>query len=102
FPIVLAKIARAAQEQSRLTPDELSAVVCPALVMAADDDIVSLEHTLALYDALSKAQLAIIPGTSHLLLREKPELCTGLVTEFLAEEPTPTWMPIRRAARRDV
>jgi pimeloyl-ACP methyl ester carboxylesterase len=97
FPIVLAKIARAAQEGPGLQPTELRAVTCPTLVMAADDDNVTLEHTLAMYRGLLDAQLAVIPGTSHLLLHEKPEDCTRLVTEFLTTEPTPTLMPIHRA-----
>jgi pimeloyl-ACP methyl ester carboxylesterase len=97
FPVVLTKIARAAEEPG-LAPAELSLVRRPTLVMAADDDLVALEHTLALYRGLPDAQLAIIPGTSHLLLQEKPQLCTMLVTEFLAGEPTLTRMPIRRAA----
>jgi pimeloyl-ACP methyl ester carboxylesterase len=98
FPVVLAKIARTVAEEPGLTPADLSRVTCPTLVMAADDDVVTLEHTLALYRGLPDAQLAIIPGTSHLLLHEKPQLCTGLVTDFLTTEPTPTRMPIRRAA----
>jgi pimeloyl-ACP methyl ester carboxylesterase len=98
FPVVIAKIARAVQEEPGLVPAELSALTCPTLVMAADDDIVTLEHTLALCRGLPDAQLAIIPGTSHLLLQEKPQLCTRLVTDFLTAESTPTLMPIRRAA----
>jgi pimeloyl-ACP methyl ester carboxylesterase len=49
FPIVMAKIARAAQQGPGLAPTELSVVICPTLVMASDDDDVTLEHTLALY-----------------------------------------------------
>jgi pimeloyl-ACP methyl ester carboxylesterase len=98
FPVVIAKIARASHEEPGLSPTELSLVTCPTLVMAADDDIVTLEHTLALYRGMRDAQLAIIPGTSHLLLHEKPQLCIRLVTDFLIAEPTPTLMPIRRAA----
>jgi pimeloyl-ACP methyl ester carboxylesterase len=99
FPVVIAKIARAVAEAPGLAPAELTAVTCPTLVMAADDDIVTLEHTLALYRGLPAAQLAVIPGTSHLLLHEKPHLCARLLTDFLTAEPTPpTQMPIRRAA----
>jgi pimeloyl-ACP methyl ester carboxylesterase len=97
FPVVLGKIARAAADDAGLAPTDLSAVACRVLVMAADDDIVTLEHTLALYDGLRDAQLAIIPGTSHLLLHEKPQLCTKLVADFLTTDPAPTGMPIRRA-----
>lgn len=98
FSVVIGKVAQSAATEPGLTPDELSAVGCPVLVMAADDDIVSLEHTLAMYRALPDAQLAIVPGTSHLLLHEQPELCTRIVSDFLRAGPLITWMPIRRAA----
>jgi len=101
FPVVVAKIVRSAAEEPGLAPTDLSVITRPVLVMAADDDIVTLEHTLALYRGLRDAQLAIVPGTSHLLLHEKPELCTRLVADFLTADPTPTWMPIRRAAPHD-
>jgi fermentation-respiration switch protein FrsA (DUF1100 family) len=65
--------------------------------VVADDDMVSLEHTVDLYRALPNAQLAIIPGASHLLLHEKPELCAKLVIDFLTSQPVPTLMPIRRS-----
>jgi pimeloyl-ACP methyl ester carboxylesterase len=97
FSIVVAKIARAAQQGSRLQPTELRLVTCPSLVVVADDDNVTLEHTLALYRALPDAQLAVIPGTSHLLLHEKPQECTRVVADFLTAEPMPTLMPIRRS-----
>jgi len=96
FPIVVAKIARAAAEQPELTERQLCDIRCPALVMAADDDNVKLEHTVELYGTLSDAQLAIVPGTSHLLLHEKPELCARLVNDFLAADSVSTLMPIRR------
>jgi len=100
FPVVVAKIARAAAEGSGLSEAELRRVACPTLVIAADDDLVTLEHTIALYRALPNAQLATIPGTSHLLLHEKPKLCERLVVDFLSEHSVRTLMPIRRRAQR--
>ena len=102
LPVVVAKIVRAAAEESGLAPAELRNVRCPALVMAADDDIVTLEHTLELYRGLPDAQLAVVPGTSHVLLHEKADLCTQLVADFLTTDPVPTWMPIRRAGEGPV
>lgn len=95
---MIGKIAQAVAEEPGLAVPELAQVSCPALVMAADDDIVSLDHTLELYRGLRDAQLAIVPGTSHLLLHEKPELCARLVREFLVDGRSATLMPIRRAA----
>jgi pimeloyl-ACP methyl ester carboxylesterase len=50
----------------------------------ADDDEIPMEHTLALRQGLPRAQLAVVPGTGHGLLAEKPELCNRLIVEFLA------------------
>ena len=98
LPVVIAKIARSVAEEPGLTVADLGAVSCPTLVMAGDDDLVTLEHTLALYRGLPNSELAVVPAASHLLLLEKPELCTRLVTDFLTSDPAPTLMPIRRAA----
>ena len=44
-----------------------------------------------------RGELAVVPGTSHVLLVEKPELLTRLVLDFLTTEPVATIAPIRRA-----
>ena len=95
--VVIAKIAQSVAEEPGLTAADLGAIACRTLVMVGDDDNVTLEHTLALYRGLRNAQLAIVPAASHLLLLERPELCTRLVSDFLATDSTPTMMPIRRA-----
>src|SRR5262249_38731467 len=98
FPVVQAKIARAAAEDPGLTPTDLGRITCPALVISADDDLVRLEQTITLYRGLPEGQLAIVPGSSHLLLHEKPEFCVNLVVEFLTRNQVRTLMPIRRAS----
>jgi pimeloyl-ACP methyl ester carboxylesterase len=42
--------------------------------------------------------LAVVPGTSHGLLHEKPALCNSIIVDFLTTEPVPTTAPVRRAA----
>ena len=70
----------------------------PTLVLAGDDEAVRLEHTAAMYEALPNAELGIVPGTSHALTLEKPDLVNRLILDFLAEtEPPVTMLPIRRA-----
>jgi pimeloyl-ACP methyl ester carboxylesterase len=70
--------------------------------MFADDDEVRLEHAVDLYRSLPDAELSVVPGTSHGLLAEKPELCNMVITEFITKYPVQTFAPIRRAplARR--
>ena len=65
--------------------------------LAGDDDLVTLEHTIAMYRALPQAQLAVVPNASHLLLVEHPGLLREVVATFLGTQPSPTLMPIRRA-----
>jgi pimeloyl-ACP methyl ester carboxylesterase len=69
--------------------------------VAADDDLVTLPHTASLLAALPDGRLAVLPGTSHLLLLEAPAQVTALVRDFLAAvstgTPVKTLMPIRRA-----
>jgi pimeloyl-ACP methyl ester carboxylesterase len=93
LPVVVDKYARAAHEDAVV---DHTAITSPTLVLTGDDDIVSLEHTLAMYRGIADAQLCVLPGTSHLLLVERPELCTSVVAEFLTTTPKPL-MPIRRA-----
>jgi len=97
FPVVARKIAASVDDGAPLTSEDLARVRCPTLVIAADDDIVTLEHTLELYRAFPDGYLAIVPGSSHLLLFEHPEPCTRLVGDFLAGRRGPRWMPVSRA-----
>ncbi len=70
------------------------------LVMSGDDDVARLDHTVALYEALPEAQLAIIPGASHSVLKERTKLCLSIIEEFLLGPVPPlTKIPLRRAAR---
>lgn len=98
FPVIARKIAASVDQGPPLTAADLGRVTCPALVLAADDDIVTLEHTVELYRALPDGYLAIVPGSSHLLLHEHPERCTQLVGAFLAGQRGPRLMPMFRAA----
>jgi hypothetical protein len=49
-----------------------------------------------MYRSVPEAELAVVPGTSHGLLVEKPDLCHLLITDFLSMDPVPTFAPIRR------
>ena len=98
FRVLVEKVLELARTQPRLDVAELAAVRARTLVVSGDDDGVALEHTLALYRGIPDAELAVVPGTSHVLLVEKPELLTRLVLDFLTTEPVATIAPIRRAS----
>ena len=79
-----------------LTKDDLKSIRCRTLVMVSDDDEVPLEHAIDFYRALPDGELAVIPGTSHGLLVEKPDLCNKILVDFLTLDPIATFAPIRR------
>ncbi|MGH8878004.1 MAG: alpha/beta fold hydrolase [Stackebrandtia sp.] len=97
FAVVAEKLLRMASQEPTLTEAELGRIGHRTLVIGADDDAMTLEHTIALYRAIPEAELAIVPGTSHLLIMEKPAEVYGLVGEFLTTEPVRTYQPIRRS-----
>jgi pimeloyl-ACP methyl ester carboxylesterase len=68
--------------------------------MIGDDDEVTLEHAIAMYRGLPDAELAVVPGTSHGLLHEKPSLCNTIIVDFLTADPVPTIAPVRRGRFR--
>lgn len=101
YPVVSAKLTRMNWEEPTLAPSDLEALPNRTLVMLGDDDEVLLEHAITLYRALPDAELAVVPGTSHGLLHEKPALCNAMLEEFLTRDPVPTIAPVRRAGSRE-
>jgi pimeloyl-ACP methyl ester carboxylesterase len=99
FRVVVEKTAELESKEPALAEAKLHQVKSMTLLMFGDDDLVTLEHVKATYEGIPAAELAIVPGTSHFLLQEKPGLCNRIIIEFLTEEPVPTVAPIRRANR---
>jgi pimeloyl-ACP methyl ester carboxylesterase len=97
FPIVIGKIVDAAETEPSPAPGDLRAVTARTLVLAGDDDLVTLDHTVKLYRALHNAELAVLPNASHLLLMEYAETVRAMIKNFLTTEAAPTLMPIARA-----
>lgn len=98
WPVVVKKITDMFTVEPNMTTDELGRITAPTLVLVADDDIMTLEHSIALHRAIPNSELAVVPGTSHALPMEKPALCNMLIADFLTNDPAPTMLPIRRAA----
>ncbi len=91
------KMARMHASEPTLSASDLDEVRSRTLVMVGDDDEVSLEHAVEMYRGVPNGELAVVPGTSHGLLVEKPDLCNRMVVDFLTTDPVPQMAPIRRA-----
>jgi pimeloyl-ACP methyl ester carboxylesterase len=96
YRVVAEKNLRMAATEPRLDVADVAGVRARTLVVCSDDDATEMEHTLALYRALPDAELAVVPGTSHVLIAEKPELVAQLVLSYLTTDPVRTIAPIRR------
>ena len=98
FPVVVAKGVTMLTHEPTMTTDDLAQISVPALVLVGDDDATTPTHTWSLYESIPEGQLAVVPGASHLVPYEKPELVARLVADFLSSGGTvTTMMPIRRA-----
>lgn len=96
---VLAKTNEMFRSGPTMTPEDLGTIEVPTLVMAGDDDVATLEHTTTLYESIPVAQLAILPGTSHAVLKERTKDCVHIIERFLRQKlPVVTYSPIRRAS----
>jgi pimeloyl-ACP methyl ester carboxylesterase len=96
FAVVVEKLGRMSREEPTLAAADLGGVTARTLVMVGDDDEVLIEHAVAMYRGIADGELAVVPGTSHGLLHEKPELCNSILLAFLDEPPVETIAPLRR------
>jgi pimeloyl-ACP methyl ester carboxylesterase len=96
YPVMVAKFAAMHAEEPTLTPGDLQRLRPRTLVLVADDDEVRFEHAVEMFRSIPNAELAVVPGTSHGLLVEKPGLCNLIIEQFLTAEPVLTFAPIRR------
>lgn len=57
----------------------------PVTVIAGDKDMITpAAHSLAIKDVLPAAELVVLESTGHLMMLERPETVTRLLTELLA------------------
>jgi pimeloyl-ACP methyl ester carboxylesterase len=81
---IASRIAVLWRTEPVMRPADLGAIGCDVLVASADRDAIPLEHTIALHRALPSSQLAVVPGTTHMLVAEEPALCSALVQRRIA------------------
>ena len=97
WPVVFAKFVTMATTEPHIDVADLRRVSAPTLIVVGDDDIVTLEHTVDLYRAVPNAELAVVPGTSHAVVLEKPAVFNRTVLDFLELDAVATMLPFRHA-----
>lgn len=69
----------------QLKYEDLKTIKAKALIIAGDKDEIKTDHTVKIFESIPNGQLAIIPGATHYVPHEKPELFNSLVLKFFAE-----------------
>jgi pimeloyl-ACP methyl ester carboxylesterase len=95
FPVVWEKMRTLWAEPFDWTA-EVQRIAAPTLVIVGDDDYVSVKHATEFSHTVKSGQLAVVPGASHVLPMEKPDLFNQLVLDFTANPIPETMMPLRR------
>jgi len=65
------------------TDEELRGLRVPVLLIFGDRDFSPLTDVTELFDLLPKAQLAVLPGTTHVGVAQRPAELLALITPFL-------------------
>lgn len=68
-----------------ITPQELSELHVPVLVIAGQKDMIRQEHTELIYKSLPNAEIAIIPG-NHFIASKNAEPFNIIVRDFLMKK----------------
>jgi pimeloyl-ACP methyl ester carboxylesterase len=74
--------------QPNIPLSALQRIVCPALIISGDHDLIRLEHTLKIYQNIPKANLWIVPNSSHGTLIDHPDEFTKTVDDFFQKPYT--------------
>ncbi len=89
FPVVVEKTKILWLNEPNITKEELGKISSPTLVMSGDREAIPMEHTLELFRSIKSAQLCIIPGTTHFLLSQKPDMVNRAILDFLTVKEKP-------------
>jgi pimeloyl-ACP methyl ester carboxylesterase len=102
FDTLFAKKTAMDQATVDLSDEAVRGITSPTLLVLGDSDLVAPEHAVAMFRLLGggvfgdmppgmpDSQLAVLPGTSHVSLRERTDLLLPIIPAFLdADGPGP-------------
>ncbi len=69
--------------QPHISKEQLQKIKIPVLVMSCDRDLIKEEHSLYIYKNIPKANLCILPGETHFICRQNPDLFNTTVKRYL-------------------
>jgi pimeloyl-ACP methyl ester carboxylesterase len=99
FPALVEKVKRLDANIPSISPETVRAITAPTLLINGDSDIVRPEHLVEMFRLLgggvlrfdgtvAASQLAILPGTDHVMLMYRTDILIPIVKAFL-DAPIP-------------
>lgn len=99
FPALVSKLIALDRTPQAWSPEAIRGIAASTLVIVGDSDIVRPEHALEMFRlfgggvagdlvGLPKAQLAVLPGTTHATLVDRTDWLLTMVTPFLETSET--------------
>jgi pimeloyl-ACP methyl ester carboxylesterase len=73
-------------DQPNVPFSALKVIKCPSLIICGDHDLIPIEHTVKIYQAIPRAYLWVVPNSGHPTLIEHRDDFNKLVDEFF-EKP---------------
>ena len=61
---------------------DLASIARPTLIMAGDQDLIPISHTIDIWSAIPGAQLCIVPGADHFWMQTLPDIANAVLTRF--------------------
>jgi len=84
WPIFFKKVKTMWLSSPNFSTDMLANINAQTLVLVGDrDGFIRLDHTIQLFQSIPNSQLCVIPGATHMVSMEKPELLNKIVMDFL-------------------
>jgi pimeloyl-ACP methyl ester carboxylesterase len=83
IPEIRKKLSNLMEKYPNFTEKQLEEIKTPTLVIVGDHDIISLEHTVSLFASLPHSELLVIPGATHVVPVEQPDLLNSVIVNFL-------------------
>ena len=83
FTEFMAAQAQNAAELTGWSDEQLAGITAPVLVVIGDHDFVTIEHGALMKRLIPGAQLAVLPGTTHMTATKRIDLLVPLLAAFL-------------------
>lgn len=84
YEVAMNKVIALWRDEPNWNEADLARIAAPVLVVAGEHDVVRQDHTEAMARAIPHATLWIVPGASHSVLQEQPEVVNPRVLGFLS------------------